>query len=218
MTAMHGRESRESVFTGTMFGYLGITLATALLSTVTLGIGVPWLVCGYQAWLAEHTYINGKQLRFDGKGGQLFGNYIIWVLLTIVTIGIYGLWVPIKMQQWIVKHTHFADEYGYTDYVDSPRPSSSPSVKTPPIRSVPPITAGTGSMGYCTNCGAALSGGNAVVDGKFCRYCRPEPRDTVHTAIPHTDRRPPATGTHPYAGSGYGKSSSLVMPDDSDLE
>ena len=57
-------------------------------------------------WVAEKTYIDGKQLYFDGTGLQLFGNYIKWFLLTIITLGIYGFWMGIKMKQWVVSHTH----------------------------------------------------------------------------------------------------------------
>jgi uncharacterized membrane protein YjgN (DUF898 family) len=60
--------------------------------------------------MAKNTTIDGKKLTFDGKGIQLFGNYIKWLLLTVITIGIYSLWLGIKMKQWVVKHTHFVPE------------------------------------------------------------------------------------------------------------
>ena len=63
-----------------------------------------------ERWLAKHTIIDGKQLVFDGKGIQLFGQYIKWFLLSIVTFGIYTLWLGIKMKKWVVKHTHFIEK------------------------------------------------------------------------------------------------------------
>ena len=99
---------RESRFTGGLLGLLGINILQGLLIGITLGIGAPWAICMKERWIAKHTIIDGKQLVFDGTGGQLFGNYIKWFLLTIITIGIYGFWLDIKMKQWIVKHTHFA--------------------------------------------------------------------------------------------------------------
>ena len=60
-------------------------------------------------WEAEHTVIEGKRLRFDGNGTQLFGSWIKWFLLTIITLGIYGLWLPIKMKKWVTKHTFFVE-------------------------------------------------------------------------------------------------------------
>ena len=98
----------ESKFTGGLLGLIGISILQALITVFTLGIGAPWAVCIKEAWLAEHTTIDGRRLVFDGNGAQLFGNYIIWFILTIITLGIYGFWLSIKMKQWVTKHTHFA--------------------------------------------------------------------------------------------------------------
>lgn len=99
----------ESKFTGGLLGLIGIAILTIIIILFTLGIGTPWAVCMKHRWMTKHTIINGKQLYFDGNGGQLFGNYIKWFLLTIITIGIYGLWLGIKMKKWVVKHTHFIE-------------------------------------------------------------------------------------------------------------
>ncbi len=99
---------KQSQFTGGLLGFIGVGLAQILLIVFTLGIATPWAVCFKEKWYAEHTIINGKRLSFDGKGIQLFGNYIKWLLLTIVTLGVYGFWLNIKMKQWVVSHTHFA--------------------------------------------------------------------------------------------------------------
>lgn len=100
----------ESKFTGRLIGLIGISILQMLLVAITLGIGTPWAVCMKERWIAKHTIIDGKQLRFDGTGGQLFGKYIIWFLLTIVTLGIYSLWLTIKMKKWVVSHTHTVSE------------------------------------------------------------------------------------------------------------
>lgn len=96
----------ESKFTGGLLGLIGISILQGLIITFTLGIATPWAVCLKESWIAKHTIIDGRQLVFDGTGGQLFGNYIKWFLLTIITFGIYSIWVSIKMKQWVVKHTH----------------------------------------------------------------------------------------------------------------
>lgn len=98
----------ESQFTGGLLGLIGVNLLMVLLCGITLGIGAPWAICIKERWIAKHTIIDGRQLTFDGTGGQLFGNYIKWFLLTIITLGIYGFWLDIKMKQWITKHTHHA--------------------------------------------------------------------------------------------------------------
>lgn len=99
-------ENKESKFTGGLLGQIGINLLQALLIGLTFGLAAPWAICIKERWIAKHTIIDGKQLTFDGNGGQLFGNYIKWFLLTIITFGIYSFWLSIKMKQWVVKHTH----------------------------------------------------------------------------------------------------------------
>lgn len=98
----------ESKFTGGAFANYFINLAAAFVSLITLGIMYPFMYCWKQRWIAEHTYINGRRMVFDGKGGQLFGKYIIWLLLSFVTLGIYFLVKgQILLRGWIASHTHF---------------------------------------------------------------------------------------------------------------
>ena len=99
---------KESQFNGGLLGLIGVNFVVSIVTGITLGIAAPWMVCFRERWYAGHTIIDGKQLTFDGTGGQLFGEYIIWLLLTIVTIGIYSFWLGIKMHQWVISHTHVA--------------------------------------------------------------------------------------------------------------
>ena len=120
---------RESVFTGSMFGLLGVDLATVLITGITLGMAYPWVHCWRESWFKSHTYINGRQLCFNGTGMQLIGNWLKWMLLSVITLGIYSLWLPIKIEQWTVKHTYFADEamvhfpeeagFNFIEWIDS---------------------------------------------------------------------------------------------------
>ena len=130
----------ESVFTGSMLGLLGINLATAFLSAITLGIAYPWLLCWKESWFAEHTYINGRRLYFDGRGGQLIGKWLLWVLLTMVTLGIYALWLPIKVEAWRVKHLHMdgmpvSKPAHYAPYAPAAYAPPAPSAYAPPTPS-----------------------------------------------------------------------------------
>ena len=99
----------DSKFNGGLLGLIGINILQWLIIVFSLGIALPWAVCKKQNWLAKHTIIDGKQMVFDGTGGQLFGQYIKWVLLTIITFGIYSLWLSIKMHAWVVSHTHLEE-------------------------------------------------------------------------------------------------------------
>ncbi|MBQ3599036.1 MAG: DUF898 family protein [Clostridia bacterium] len=96
----------ESKFTGGLLGLIGVSILQYLLIVITLGFGTPWAVCIKERWVAKHTIIDGRQVVFDGKGGQLFGNFIKWELLSIITLGIYSFWLGINMKKWVVKHTH----------------------------------------------------------------------------------------------------------------
>ncbi len=96
----------QSEFNGGILGLIGINILQKIIIAITLGIAAPWAVCMKESWIARHTKIDGRQVIFDGTGGQLFGNYIKWFLLTIITLGIYGFWLSIKMKKWVVKHTH----------------------------------------------------------------------------------------------------------------
>lgn len=103
----------ESRFTGGMLANFFIGLLTGLVSIITLGLAYPAMVCFKERWVASHTYINGKQLVFDGKAMQLFGKYIIWLLLSIITLGIYYIvTMRVNLIKWTTKHTHVAGEEG----------------------------------------------------------------------------------------------------------
>lgn len=97
----------ESKFSGGLLGFIGTQILMVLLLVFTFGLALPWAICIWQNWLTKHTIIDGKQMVFDGTGGQLFGNYIKWWFFCIITFGIYSWWLQIKFKQWITKHTHF---------------------------------------------------------------------------------------------------------------
>jgi uncharacterized membrane protein YjgN (DUF898 family) len=74
------------------------------LMLITLGIALPWLECIAIRWICNNTTIGGKQFKFKGTGGGLFGRYIIWWLLTLVTFGIYVFWSIRNQIRWIVEN------------------------------------------------------------------------------------------------------------------
>lgn len=102
----------ESKFIGTVGSHFVLVLVNFLLELVTLTFATPWVVCRNYRWKIENQVIDGNDVTFTGKGGQLFGRYLLWVLLTIVTIGIYSFWIPVKIQQWLTENTHFENGIG----------------------------------------------------------------------------------------------------------
>ena len=96
-------KKQPSYFDGKLIALIGINLLTALVSAITLGLAYPAMYCFKKRWIYASTVINGYRLKFTGRGGQLFGKYILWTLLGIITFGIFTLWWPIKYQQWETK-------------------------------------------------------------------------------------------------------------------
>jgi uncharacterized membrane protein YjgN (DUF898 family) len=96
-----------SYFDGTILGFLGVRLGTALFALCTLGLGLPWSLVWWERWVTSHTVIQGHRLRFLGTGGGLFWRWIKLEFFTIITIGIYGLWAWRYIQRWKVEHTEF---------------------------------------------------------------------------------------------------------------
>ena len=99
----------ESRFEGSVIEYIGYSILASLVTIFTFGLAFPWVEVMFRSWVCRNTIIDGRRLRFDGTGSQLFGNYIKWLLLTFITFGIYGFWLFNKMTHWRVKHTHFVD-------------------------------------------------------------------------------------------------------------
>lgn len=65
---------KESYFDGGLLQLIGWNILGVLITLITLGICYPWAKCMIVNWETKHTVIEGKRLRFDGHGVQLFGN------------------------------------------------------------------------------------------------------------------------------------------------
>lgn len=107
-----------SYFDGGYWAFIGYNIVVNFVTAITFGIAHPWMRCWYQKWLASHTVINGKRMTFDGKGGDLFVKYIVWLLLSYLTCGIYGLWMAVALKKWISERTHFEGEPDNNSFFD----------------------------------------------------------------------------------------------------
>ena len=88
---------------GQYFGTIFIHLY--LLGTITFGIYTAWAWVRLLRLKASHTVMNGKEVSFQGSGGQLFGIVVVQGILTLVTFGIYGPWAFCKYFDWRARNT-----------------------------------------------------------------------------------------------------------------
>ena len=100
-------KSQSFKFDGGAATYMGTLLLSVIITLLTLGLAYPYGLVLRQRWRAKHTFVNGVQLVFFGKGIGLFGLWIKWWLLTVITLGIYSFWVIPRLNRWIVEHTEF---------------------------------------------------------------------------------------------------------------
>jgi hypothetical protein len=99
----------ESFYDGNTFIMFLLRLLGFILFFVTLTISYPWTMCMIYRYQTKHTVVNGYRLKFDGKGSQLLGRYLLWLLLTILTVGIFLIFLTNKIRIWKAKHTFISE-------------------------------------------------------------------------------------------------------------
>jgi len=100
----------DSYFDGGLLELIGWRILAYLIVGVTFGIATPWAKCMLYSYQFKHTVYNGKRLKFEGTGGDLFVNIFKWVFFSIITLGIYLIFVPVKKTKWVISNLHYEDE------------------------------------------------------------------------------------------------------------
>jgi len=91
------------------YGLFFTKLIAFLLTTVTLGFGLPWAKCMVMKKWANNVRIDGRRIKFTGTAGQLVGVWIKVFLLSLVTIGLYYLFAGYKaINKYIDAHITWA--------------------------------------------------------------------------------------------------------------
>ena len=98
---------KGSYFEGKFLHGLGWSLLSIIITVFTFGIGFPWAFCIMYRWKINNTVVGGQRLRFNGNGGSLIGNWIVWWFFSVISCGIYLYWVPRSLRAWKVKHMSF---------------------------------------------------------------------------------------------------------------
>jgi uncharacterized membrane protein YjgN (DUF898 family) len=80
---------------------LGYTLLTAL----TLGLYTPYMRMKLTAHAVNNMRFGNTPFTFTGKGGDLFGCFLLAVLLTIPTLGLVWFWYKAKELRYQAEHT-----------------------------------------------------------------------------------------------------------------
>lgn len=101
-------KSKNFVFDGGAGTYWLNSFLAFVITIITLGICYPYALVLKQRWIANHTLVEGRRLKFTGTGIGLFGNWIKWFALIIITLGIYSIWVTPRIHKWVVEHTDFS--------------------------------------------------------------------------------------------------------------
>lgn len=110
-TIVRGASNTEKTeFVGSAFKLFLISLATVLVSILTLGLASPYMICVLNRWTARNTILLGKRLVFTGKALSLLGKYMLGILLTVITVGIYSFWFERSLIAWRVSNTHFVEQ------------------------------------------------------------------------------------------------------------
>ncbi len=100
--------TRQFAFDGGAATFVGTAMLGALITFCTAFICYPFALVLLERWRAKHSFIEGRQLVFNGSAIGLFGLWWKWLLLMLVTAGIYSFWVVPRIQRWKWENTAYA--------------------------------------------------------------------------------------------------------------
>lgn len=85
--------TKESTFDGSTLVEKLILIGCFLLTILTFGLALWYLVCTYQRWNTKHTVYDGKRLVFEGTGKNYFYTIFFGSFFHIITLfkGVFGL-------------------------------------------------------------------------------------------------------------------------------
>ena len=78
--------------TGSAWDHGMKVLGYGLLTALTLGLYTPYMRMKLRGNVFNNTRFGSEPFSFDGRGGDLFGRFIVTLLLTIPTLGLVWLW------------------------------------------------------------------------------------------------------------------------------
>jgi uncharacterized membrane protein YjgN (DUF898 family) len=114
-------------FTGSCGQFFVLMLVGMLLTTITLGIYLPWYAISMMKFYTDNTTATAKdgtiyEIKFEATGGEFFVTCFVGYLLTLITLFIYAPWFMCKLQVFINERTVITSggqECGRLDFTGS---------------------------------------------------------------------------------------------------
>lgn len=104
----------NSYFDGTVLELFAYSYLCDFITIISAGVLRSWGVCLLNKYIYTHTVIDGKRLKFNGEGDELFAKEFRWNFFRIITLGIYSIWVPTRYKEWETSRLYFEDEKNVT--------------------------------------------------------------------------------------------------------
>ena len=100
----------NSYFDGGLLELVGLEILSFFITVFSLGFAASWGQCMIYSYKINHTVYNGRRLKFEGTGGELFIHRMKALFFILITLGIYTIITPVKRTRWVISKTHFEGE------------------------------------------------------------------------------------------------------------
>src|SRR5215813_8190090 len=74
---------------------------------LTLGAYAPYRWVRLKTYELTNTFLGDRPLRFDGRGGDLLGGWLLTLLLLFPTAGLSVIWYQARTQRYLAAHMTF---------------------------------------------------------------------------------------------------------------
>jgi len=124
--------SKQFEFQGTAGEYFVVVIISSLMQIVPV-FGFALSMNYTYSWLADHTLIQGKKVKYSATFWETFKFMFVNILLVLITFGIYVFWFVPKMYRYIAEHVSFVDQPMAAPAPMAPPMPESPTASQPPM-------------------------------------------------------------------------------------
>lgn len=101
-------QGRRLSYRGDLMEFIKVFWIGALLSTITLGIYLPFFLISIRKYFFTHLYYGGHGFTFSGEGKDLLWPWVKFLLLFLPTLGLYRFWFQAEQDNYCWSKTTFA--------------------------------------------------------------------------------------------------------------